>query len=128
MVGLWNGDNGLTLTYRNPCFKCQNSLLDYFDAQVVDECKRKLSYNIGYWSDEMKKHFATVPHWSIDKWISVLEKGGGQRKRFQYCLNPNCPHRFLYFRGRTFRKYNQSALQDNVLLPEVITSETEKLK
>ena len=55
--------------------------------------------------------------------MSILTKGGGQKKRFQYCLNPNYPHQFLYFRA--IQGYSGSlinpALQDNVLLPEDFT-------
>ena len=91
--------------------------------QVIDECKKKQSDNTGYWSDEMKKHFVNAHHWSIEKRISVLAKGGGQKKRFQYCLNPNYLHQFLYFRA--FEGHSGStinpALQSNVLLPEGFT-------
>ena len=59
--------------------------------QVIDEWKEKVTDNTGYWSDEMKKHFANAPHWSIDKRISVLAKGGGQKKRFQYRSNRTDP-------------------------------------
>ena len=101
--------------------------------QVIDECKKKQSDNTGYWSDEMRKDFVNAPHWSIEKWVSVLARGGGQKRRFQYCLNPNYPHPFLYLRaiqGHSGSTVNP-ALQDNVLLPEgftefFITSETEK--
>ena len=91
--------------------------------QIIDECKKKLSDDTGYWSDEMKKQFSLAPRWSLEKWISVLEKGGGQKKRFQYCLNPNYPQKFLYIRaiqGHSGSTINP-ALQDNVLLPEVFT-------
>ena len=91
--------------------------------QVVDECKKKLSDNTGYWSEEMKKYFVNVPLWSIDTWISVLAKGGGQKKRFQCCFNPNYPHQILYLRaiqGHAGSTLNP-ALQDNVLLPEGFT-------
>ena len=50
--------------------------------QVVDQCKNKQSDTTGYWSDEMKKDFVNVPHWSAEKWVSVLAKGGGQKKSF----------------------------------------------
>ena len=63
--------------------------------QVIDECKKKQFDNAESWSAEEMNEFVNAPHWSIDKWISVLAKGGGQKKRFQYCLNPNYPHRFL---------------------------------
>ena len=71
----------------------------------------------------MKKQFANAPYWSIDKWISVLAKGGGQKKRFQYCVDPNYPQKFLYLRsiqGHSGSTINP-ALQDNVLLPEGFT-------
>ena len=67
--------------------------------QVIDECKKRQSDSTGYWSDEMKKNFVNAPHWSIEKRISVLAIGGGQKKWFQYCLHPNYPHQFLYLRA-----------------------------
>ena len=71
----------------------------------------------------MKKDFVNVPCWSIHKWVNVLVKGGGQKRRFQYCVNPNYPHQFLYLRvieghsGSTI----DPALQDNMLLAEDFT-------
>ena len=38
-------------------------------------------------------------HLSIQTWISFLRKGGGQKKGFQYCLNPASSEHFLYFRA-----------------------------
>ena len=106
-------DNGLTLKDRNPrifvVLIVKNASLDFFDTvkqvdreedggvhhdQVIDECKKKQPDNTGYWSDEMQKHFVNAPHWSI-----YLAKGGGQKKRFQCCLNPHYPHQFLYLRA-----------------------------
>ena len=80
----------------------------HFD-QGIDECKKKLSDDTGYWSDEMKKQFANAPYWSSDKWISVLAKGGGQRKRLvsillEHGLSSEIP--VLSINPRTFRKYN----------------------
>ena len=77
--------------------------------QVIGECKKKQSDNTECWSDGMKKDFINAPYWSIEEWISVLAKGGGDKIRFQYCLNPNYPHQFLYLRaiqglsGRTIK-------------------------
>ena len=51
------------------------------------------------------------------------QKGGGQKKRFQYCLNPNYSQKFLFFggiQGHSGSTINP-ALQDNVLLPEGFT-------
>ena len=64
-------------------------------------------------------------HWSIEIWISVLAKGGGQKEKGfnQYCLNPNYPHQLLYLRaiqGHSGSTHNP-ALQDSVLLPKDCT-------
>ena len=64
-------------------------------------------------------------HWSAEKWRDLRSKGGEQKKRFQCCLKPNCPQKFLYFRdvqGQSGTAYCGNArinpaLQDNVLLP-----------
>ena len=68
-----------------------------------------------------KSRFAGTSHWSIEAWISFLAKGGGPKKRFQYCLNPDSSKHFLYFRaiqgdsGGTL--VVDPTLQDYVLLP-----------
>ena len=91
--------------------------------QIIDECKKKQSDNTGFWSDEMKKHFFNAQHWSIEKWVSVLAKGGGHKKRFQFCLNPNYPHQSLYLRA--IQEHSGSAispaLQDIVFVPKGFT-------
>ena len=126
----------MTLKHRNQTilivFKCRNSSLDFYVTvkfiencvQVIDECKKKQFEIVECCSVERKKEFVNAPsHLPIDKWISVLAKGGGQKKRFQYCLNPNHPYQFLYLRaiqGHSGSKINP-ALQDNVLLPEGFT-------
>ena len=107
------------------CFRMSeftSRLLGVHYDQVI-ECKKMLSDNTGYRSDEMMQQFANVQYWSIDRWISVMTKSGGQKKRFQYCLNPNYLHRFLYLRaiqGHSGSTINP-ALQDNVMLPEGFT-------
>ena len=60
-------------------------------------------------------------HWSMRAWISFLAKGGGQKKRFQYCLNPNSSEHFLYFRaiqGHSGGTLVDPTLPNNVLLPD----------
>ena len=80
--------------------------------QVIDECKKKQSDNAGYWSDEMKKDFVNAPHWSIEKWISVLSKGGGQKRKVSIFLESEISSSILVpsSNPRTFRKYNQSCI------------------
>ena len=92
----------------------------------IDKCKEVLSEDSRYWSDEIKEKMIMAPSWSADKWTDVLSKGGGQKKRFQYCLTPNCPEKLLYIRaiqGHSGKAYSgkariNPALQDNVLLPK----------
>ena len=51
--------------------------------QVVDECNRKQSSDIGYWSDEMKEDFVNAPHWSIENGYQFWQKvEDGQKKGF----------------------------------------------
>ena len=47
-------------------------------------------------ADLFKSRFAGTSHWSIEAWFSFLAKGGGPKKRFQYCLNPNSSKHFLF--------------------------------
>ena len=49
--------------------------------------------------EEFKKKFDGAPQWTINDWISILTKGGGPKRRFQYCLNPTASKHFLYFRA-----------------------------
>ena len=90
-------------------------------TKLLMTARKKQSDNSRYRPDETKKDFVNAPHWSTEKWVSVLAKGGGQKKRFQYCLNPNCLHQFLYLRaiqGHSGSTINP-ALQDNVLFSAV---------
>ena len=62
--------------------------------------------------------------WSIDDWISVLAKGGGPKKRFQYCSNPDSAKHISYSRaiqGHSGGIAVDPELQDNVLLPDGLT-------
>ena len=97
----------------------------------MNECKKKLSDDTGCWSDQVNKQFANAP---IVRWIPVLAKGGGQKKRFQYCVNPNYPQKFLYL-GEQSKDIQevQSILHCETMYCNqkvspsiVITSETEK--
>ena len=57
-------------------------------------------------------------HWSDEKWKSIMAKGGGNKKRFQYCTDP--PGEILYLRalpGHSRRNLIDPSLQDNVLIP-----------
>ena len=69
-----------------------------------------------------KSRFAVTSHQSIEieAWISFLAKGGGPKKRFQYCLNPYSSKHVLHFRaiqGHSGGTLVDPTLQHNVLLP-----------
>ena len=77
---------------------------------IIEECK--------------KKKLDGASQWSLEERISTLAKGGGAKKRFQHCLNPNSSDQFLYLRaiqGHSGESAIDPALQDNVLLPKGFT-------
>ena len=64
--------------------------------------------------------FTSSPHLLIRTLLSCLQRGSGPKKRFQYCLDPYSAETIQYLRaiqGHSGRKQKDSALQDNVLLP-----------
>ena len=74
--------------------------------------------------EKLKVKFVGTLQWSVDAWITSLAKGGGPKKRLQYCLNPNSSKRFPYLRavqGHSGDNLVFPALQDNVLLPDDFT-------
>ena len=76
------------------------------------------------WKNAGRKKFDGASQWSLNDWISILAKGGGAKKRFQCCLNPNSSSHFLYFRasqGHSGDNAIDPEVQDNVALPEGFT-------
>ena len=77
---------------------------------IVEECR--------------KKKFDGASQWPLEGWISKLAKGGGAKKRFQYCVNPNSSSQFQYLRavqGHSRESAIDPALQDNTLIPRGFT-------
>ena len=67
-----------------------------------------------------RSEFTSVWCWSIRTWLNYLQKGGGPKKRFQYCVDPFSADTILYLRaiqGHSGGKHINSTLQENVLLP-----------
>ena len=85
-----------------------DGLLHYDDT--IEECR--------------KKKFNDASQWSFENWISKLANGGGEKKRFQYCLNSNSSDQFLYLQiiqGHSGECVIFPALRDNALLPRGFT-------
>ena len=58
-------------------------------------------------------------HWSDENRKSTMAKGGGNKKRFQYCTGPSGKE-ILYLRalqGHSGRNLVDPSLQDNILIP-----------
>ena len=74
--------------------------------RIVEKSKEVLSEDSRYWSDEIKEKFCTAPHWSAEKWIDVLSKGGGPKKKvsilFETKLSRKTPVPLSH--SRSFRK------------------------
>ena len=75
---------------------------------------------IEFWrfKDYLPKHFVQSQHWSDEKGMSTMAKGGGNKKRFQKCTDPS--GEILYLRaleGHSGLNLIEPSLQDNVLIP-----------
>ena len=74
---------------------------------------------IEFWrlKDHLRNHFVHSQHWSDEKWKSTMAKGGGHKKRFQYCTDSS--GEILYLRalqGHSGRNLIDPSLQDNVVI------------
>ena len=75
---------------------------------------------IEFWrmKDYLQDHFVHSQHWSDEKWKSTMAKGGGNKKRYQYCTESSGT--IVYVRalqGHSGRNLIDPSLQDNVLIP-----------
>ena len=67
-----------------------------------------------------RSEFTSSQYWSIRTWLNHLQKGGGPKKRFRYCVDPCSADTILYLRasqGHSGGKRMNPTLQDNVLFP-----------
>ena len=75
---------------------------------------------IEFWriKEYLRNDLERSQHWSDEKWKSTMAKGGGNKKRFQYCTDPS--GEILYLRalqGHSGRNLIDPSLHDNVLIP-----------
>ena len=76
---------------------------------------------IEFWrmKEYLRNDLVQSQHWSDEQWKSTKARGGGNKKRFQYCTDPS-GQEILYLRalqGHAGRNPIDPSLQDNVLLP-----------
>ena len=79
-------------------------------SDIIEECRRE--------------KFDCASQWLLEDWLSTPAKGGGAKKRFPYCVNPNSSNQFLYLRAIQSHSGDNAVdlvLQDNVLLPKGFT-------
>ena len=76
---------------------------------------------IVFWKikDHFQDHFVFCHHWSNGKWKSIVARGGGNKKKFEYCTDSSGEN--LYLRapqGHSGRNPIDPSLQDNVVIPD----------
>ena len=71
-----------------------------------------------------RKKFDGASKWSLNDWISILAKGGGAKKRFQYCLDPISSRHLSYFRAIQGHSGVILELEDKVTVTERIYPST----
>ena len=77
---------------------------------------------IEFWRSKeyLRNDLVQSQHWSDEKRKSTMAKGGGNKKKFQYCTDPS-GQEILYLRalqGHSGRNLIDPSLQDNVLNSE----------
>ena len=76
---------------------------------------------IEFWrmKEYLRNDLVRSQHWSDEKWKSIMARGGGNKKIFQYCTDVSGT--IVYFRalqGHSGRNIIDPSLQDNVLIPD----------
>ena len=69
--------------------------------------------------EKFKVKFAGALQRTVEDWENCLAKCGGEKRRFQYCLNSYSSDKFLYIQatqGHSGDNLVDSLLQENVLL------------
>ena len=76
---------------------------------------------IEFWriKDYLRNHFVHSRLWSDEKWKSIMARGWGNKKRFQYCTDSSGEIRYLRsLQGHSGCNPIDPSLQDNVLIPD----------
>ena len=81
----------------------------FWSVKIHDQntATRSVNSSRNWWSSKIRRldreiegvKFADTLQWTASTWVNSLAKGGGKKKRFQYCLNPYSSNEILYFRA-----------------------------
>ena len=75
------------------CIPCRKwKWMDVEPRKIQSRCQNLWSD----WQTSSRQSLMVFRTGQLEAWISFLEKRGGPKKRFQYCLNPNSFKYFLY--------------------------------
>ena len=68
----------------SPIMRCRRNHFMFF---VMETYLEKMMEQLNSGEPEMifGRYFPHCRHWSDEKWKSTMAKGGGNKKRFQYC-------------------------------------------
>ena len=85
------------------------------------ELPREEDGEIEFWrlKDYLRNEIENSQHWSDEMWESKMAGGGGNKKRFQYCIDSS-GQEILYLRalqGHSGPNSIDLSLHDNVLIP-----------
>ena len=92
---------------------------DYFAHRLPSV--KTTEYSSSSWSSTSRTNFVRSQHGSDEMWKSTMAKGGGNKKRFQYCTDPSGKE-ILYLRAlqsHSGRNLVDLSLQDNVIIQSV---------
>ena len=108
--------------------RCWNRRIFNLRLSSVEEIFQSSSWKTTsrkWWSDwilenqrQSSRTFLYCHHWTDDKWKKTMARGGGTKKRFQYCTDSS--RAILYFRAlqsHSRRSLIDPILQDNVFIP-----------
>ena len=106
--------------YDKSCFEVSKKMIRLLrhDSSVLREEDGAVDFRI--LAPMFRSECMSSRRWSIRTWLNYLQNGGGQKKRFQYCVDPLSADTILHLRaiqGHSGGKHINPTLQDNVLLP-----------
>ena len=94
-------------------------------CRIIEECKKVQPEDSKYWTEEQRQRLLTAPYWSANKWMEVLAKGSGNKKKVSILLEtgssrqtpvPSSHSKVIQEKRFSRNAPIDHALQDNVLL------------